>query len=175
MCQYTDLCRHFPLILELVKHLQDTCNALYRVIYRVQTDNCVAAAQGKTFHNRSDDTLRIVSCVVRLQTGRECSRKTDRGITMCGYTHLLCCVDQVQVAHQLADTCNDLRCNTLGCSADHLRCCGDIQQPLTELCYRPVLHGIEDLLIYIILNDSGYLILFIWNRRIISQVIQRQI
>ena len=40
---------------------------------------------------------------------------------MCGYTDLLCRIDQIQVGHQLADSGYHLTGKTSGCTFDHVR------------------------------------------------------
>ena len=68
MSKYTDLSRNFPFILKFIKASQYSCNALYRVIYRVQTDNGITTSKRKTFHNRCHDSFRIICSMVRLQS-----------------------------------------------------------------------------------------------------------
>jgi len=81
-------------------------------------------------------------------------------------------IDQVEVAHQLADRSNNLTGDAARGPPDHVTGGIGVEEPFTELSDRHVFELVVDLLVDSILDDPGHFILFIGDSRIVAQVRQ---
>ena len=109
MGQDTDLGRNFPMLLNLLEPPQHLAHLLRGIRHRVQTDHRISRTEGQTFQGGSSDALRIIGGMVRLQAAAQSSRQADGGIAVGGDGDFVGCIDQIQIAHQLADCGNHLR------------------------------------------------------------------
>ena len=149
MRQHTRLCGHLPAVFKLIKAFQDPFHASSGPIHRIQADYRITAAIAEPFHYGCHDAGRIVRGVVWLQPRGKSAGQADRGIAVGGHLDFGCCVNQIQISHQLTDRGYHFAGQAPG-----------------YLPYHFIINGF----VYIILNNSGNLILFIGNGRIFTQI-----
>ena len=172
MRQHANLGRDLPMLLDLLKSAQHLAHLLRGVGNGIQTDDRIACAEGQTLQHGSGDAVGVIGGVVWLQTAAECAGQTDGSIAVGGDGQLCRCIDQIQVAHQLAHCRHHLRGQTTAESAQRR---GFLREDVfPQLRHRPVLNLAVDGFVHIILDDAGDLVLLIGNNGILPQILQRQ-
>ncbi|MPN20364.1 hypothetical protein SDC9_167743 [bioreactor metagenome] len=103
MGQHADLRGDPVLLLQLLKPREDGLHAGAGRVHRVEADDRVARAVGKPFQHGGSDALHIVGGVVGLQPHGQGAGLADGGDAGGFHAHFGGGVDEVQIAHQLAD------------------------------------------------------------------------
>ena len=97
------------MILDFRKTSQHLLHLFRTVRHRIQSDDCVTGTETEAFQRGCRNTLRIVGGMVGLEPAAQGSGQTDGGIAVGGNGDLAGRINQIQIAHQLADCRNHLR------------------------------------------------------------------
>ena len=110
--------------------------------------------------------------MVGLQAAAQGSRQTDGGVAVGGDGNLRRGVNQIQVAHNLADCRHHLRGQSPAYSAD-VRPGGCLREnPLPQLRNRPALNLTIGGAVDVVLDDPGHLVVLVGHRRVLPELLQ---
>ena len=172
MRQYADLGGNLPVLPDFPEPAQNPPHLLRAVRHRVQADDRVPRAEAQPLQGGGGNALRVVGGVVGLQAAGKRSRKADGGVAVGGDGDFIGCVNQVEIAHELAHRRHHFGGQPPADSADVLAGGGFVQKPLPELRHRPAPDFPVDLLVYVVLDNPGDFVLLIGHGRIFPQLPQ---
>ena len=160
------------MLLDFLEPPQDLAYLLRGIRHRVQADDRVPSAKAQALQGGRRDALGIVGSVVGLQAAAQGSRQADGGVAVGGDGDLRRGVNQIQVAHNLADRRHHLRGQSPAYSADVRPGGGLRENPLPQFGHRPALNLTVGGAVHIVLDDPGHLVVLVGHRRVLPELLQ---
>ncbi len=175
MSQHTRLSWNLEPLDDFVNQF-DQANRVVDIVCRgVDPNDGVAAGITQSIQNRSRDSDRVISRMIRLQANRQplrqsqCISKSRDDTTLAGNQ------DQVLIPHQLADRSRHFWGNAPCYLAQLLGVSVVVQQPFPEFTHRQIVDRFECDGIVRIADQPRDFVLFVRNQGMIEKSLQRDI